>query len=198
MMEFDPRPGVTTAIGSSAARRPAVHHRVTTMGGRRPPGALMSFFNLLVLGIQSRPDGSPKDTVRNLRETGEFVVNMVDRAIGQLMVECGVDYPAGVDEITRSGLHWAKSAVVAPGRVEESPCSMECRLERSIEFDRRSIVIGEVVHMHVQDDCIDEDGVDVIAKNYAPLARLHGDNYIQANEQFELQAREALRAGEHG
>jgi flavin reductase (DIM6/NTAB) family NADH-FMN oxidoreductase RutF len=208
MMEFDfltlGKDDRYRLLCSFVAPRPIALVTTVSADGR-PNGAPMSFFNvfsheppLLVLGIQTRPDGSPKDTLRNLRDTGEFVVNMVDRAIGQLMVECGVAYPAGVDEITRSGLHWERSAVVSPGRVQESPCAMECRLERSIEFDRRSIVIGEVVYMHVRDDCIDADGVDVIAKNYAPLARLHGDNYIEATEQFELHPLEALGFGEHG
>lgn len=68
----------------------------------------MSFSNvfaqdppIVILGIQKRPDGSPKDTVVSIRETGEFVVNLCDLTIAQAMVDCGSVFPHGVDESRR-------------------------------------------------------------------------------------------------
>lgn len=165
----------------------------------RSNAAPMSFFNvfsqdppIVILGIQARRDGTPKDTTMNIRETGEFVVNLVDLAIAEQMVSCGLDFPRGVDEVEQSGLSLAPSLQVRPGRVRESPCSMECRLFQSIEFPRRSIVLGEVVQMNVRDDCLDAAGHYVRPETYQPIARLHADNYIVADRQFELKPRETV------
>lgn len=177
---------------------------VTTVSGSGLTNAApMSFFNvfaqdppIVILGIQERPDGSPKDTVVNIRETGEFVVNLCDLTIAQAMVDCGIVFPRGVDEVEKTGLSLAPSVQVRPGRVLESPCSMECRLHQSIEFPRRSIVLGQVVQMHVRDDCLDEAGRYVRPDVYQPVARLHADNYIVADRQFVLTPTEALKPRE--
>jgi len=177
---------------------------VTTVSREgRSNAAPMSFFNvfaqeppIVILGLNARPDGSPKDTTINIRETGEFVVNLCDLSIAQKMVDCGIPFPRGVDEVEKSGLTLTPSLQVRPGRVQESPCSMECRLFQSIEFPRRSIVLGQVLQMHVRDDCLDEKGRYVRPETYQPLARLHGDNYIVADRQFVLKPSPALKAAE--
>jgi flavin reductase (DIM6/NTAB) family NADH-FMN oxidoreductase RutF len=155
--------------------------------------APMSFFNvfsqdppIVILGIQARPDGSLKDTAINIRDTGEFVVNMVDMAIADQMITCGINFPRGVDEVEKSGLSLAPSLQVRPGRVRESPCSMECKLHQSIDYPLRSIILGEVVQMNVRDDCLDDVGRYVRPETYQPIARLHADNYIVADQQFVL------------
>jgi flavin reductase (DIM6/NTAB) family NADH-FMN oxidoreductase RutF len=155
--------------------------------------APMSFFNvvsheppLLVLGVQPRAPGSDKDTVRNIRETGVFVVNMVDLALAEGMLLCGLDPGPGVDEIALAGLTAAPGAQVAAPRIAESPCAFECRLERILDYPRRAVVLGEVVHMHVRDDCLDAAGRYVNPARYQPIARLHADSYVAARDQFEL------------
>jgi flavin reductase (DIM6/NTAB) family NADH-FMN oxidoreductase RutF len=173
---------------------------VTTISAAGQSNAApMSFFNvfsqdppIVILGIQARPDGRPKDTIVNIRETGEFVVNLCDLAIAQQMVDCGINFPRGVDEVEVAGLSLAPSLQVRPGRVHESPCSMECRLHQSIEFPRRSIVLGQVVQMNVRDDCLDENAHYVRPEIYQPIARLHADNYIVADRQFVLKPTDAL------
>jgi flavin reductase (DIM6/NTAB) family NADH-FMN oxidoreductase RutF len=199
-MEFDfrelPAQDRYRLLCSFVAPRPIA--LVTTIcADGRSNAAPMSFFNvfsqdppIVILGIQARPDGKPKDTTINIRETGEFVVNLVDMAIAQQMITCGINFPRGVDEVEKSGLSLAPSLQVRPGRVLESPCSMECRLYQSIEFPRRSIVLGEVVQMNVRDDCLDENGRYVRPEVYQPIARLHADNYIVADRQFVLKPTE--------
>lgn len=162
--------------------------------------APMSFFNvfsqdppIVILGIQTRPDGTEKDTIRNIRRSGEFVVNLCDMAIAQQMVDCGHPFAEDVDEITFTGMNHAASAKIAPPRVAEAPASMECRLYQSIDFPNRSIVLGEVVQMRVRDTCLDDDGRYVRTDNYQPIARLHGDNYIVADQQFVLTESPGLR-----
>lgn len=169
----------------------------------RSNAAPMSFFNvfsqdppIVILGIQSKPDGSPKDTVVNIRQAGEFVVNLCDLSIAQQMVDCGISFPRGIDEVEKTGLSLAPSLQVRPGRVHESPCSMECRLFQSIEFPRRSIVLGQVVQMNVRDDCLDAESHYVRPEVYQPIARLHADNYIVADRQFLLKPTPALKADE--
>jgi len=87
---------------------------IALVSTRSPEGqnnaAPMSFFNvfshdpaIVVLGIQTRPDGQEKDTVRNIRGTGEFVVNMVDMALAEGMLVCGLGVEADVDEIALAG-----------------------------------------------------------------------------------------------
>jgi flavin reductase (DIM6/NTAB) family NADH-FMN oxidoreductase RutF len=155
--------------------------------------APMSFFNvfshdpaIVILGIQTRPDGQEKDTVRNIRRSHEFVVNMVDMAIADAMLICGLSVAPDVDEISLAGLTALPCEKVAARRVKESPCAMECRVERLIDFERRVIVLGEVVHMHVRRDCLDAEGRYVDPDRYQPIARLHADNYITSDRQFHM------------
>jgi flavin reductase (DIM6/NTAB) family NADH-FMN oxidoreductase RutF len=169
---------------------------VTTMS---PEGysnaAPMSFFNvfshdpaILILGIQTRPDGEEKDTVRNIRKSEEFVVNMVDMALADGMLVCGLAVEPDVDEIELAGLTSINSSQVSPHRIAEAPCAMECRVERLIDYDRRVLVLGEVVHMHVRRDCLDAAGRYVNPETYQPIARLHANNYITSDRQFEMRS----------
>jgi flavin reductase (DIM6/NTAB) family NADH-FMN oxidoreductase RutF len=162
----------------------------------RNNAAPMSFFNvfsheppILILGIQPREDGSPKDTVANLRRSGEFVVHMVDMAIARAMLVTGRDMPPGVDEIALAGLTAVPSFQVAAPRIAESPCAMECRVEQIIDYPRRAIILGRVVQMYVRDDCLDAAGRYVDPATYQPIARLHMDNYVTSDRQIVLEDR---------
>lgn len=155
--------------------------------------APFSFFNvfgdeppIIILGIQDRPNGEPKDTTQNITDNGEFVAHMVDRQLGKEMVECSVDFSADIDETIETGLHLADSKKIRPKRIVEAPVAMECRLERTIEYPGRSIIFGHVVHMQVRDNCIDPETLYVNSDKYQPIARLHADNYIVSNDQFEI------------
>lgn len=167
---------------------------VTTVGeDGHNNAAPMSFFNvfshdpaIVILGIQTRPDGTEKDTVCNIRRTGEFVVNMVDMAIADQMLICGLGVAPDVDEVKLSGMTALACEKVAARRLAETPCAMECRVERLIDYDRRVIVLGEVLHMHVRRDCMDPEGRYVNPETYQPIARLHADNYITSDRQFEM------------
>lgn len=158
-------------------------------------GAPMSFFNvfshdpaLVAIGIQPRLDGREKDTVANIRRTGEFTVNMVDMALSRTMLICGLGVESDVDELALAGEEVAEGRQVGCVHLPASPCAMECRVEQLIEYPRRLIVLGEVIHMHVRRDCLDEGGRYVDPAVYQPIARLHADNYIVADRQFVLKA----------
>jgi flavin reductase (DIM6/NTAB) family NADH-FMN oxidoreductase RutF len=161
--------------------------------------APMSFFNvfshepaLVVLGIQTRSNGDVKDTMRNIRRTGEFVVNMVDLAMAEPMIVTGVNFAPDVDEIAFAGLTATPCLHIDASYIAQSPCAFECRVERIIDYPNRALVIGEVLHAHVHDHCMDAAGRYVNALTYQPLARLHADNYLVADRQFELKKPEEL------
>lgn len=167
---------------------------VTTSGpGGEANAAPMSFFNvfshdppILALGIQPRADGREKDTVANIRRNGEFVVHVVDRDLAQPMLVCGLGVEPGVDELELAGLDREASLQVAAPRIRGAACAMECRTERIIDWPRRSLILGEVIQMHVRDDCLDAQGRYVDPAVYQPIGRLHADNYVTSNRQIVL------------
>ena len=122
----------------------------------------------------------------NIRRWGEFVVHMVDMAIAKEMIITGINFPSDVDEIEASGLTSVPSVKVTPPRIRESSCAMECHVSQILDYGSRTIVIGEVVQMYVRDECLDARGRYVLPEVYQPIARLHANNYIVADNQFVL------------
>ncbi len=168
---------------------------VTTMGlDGAVNAAPYSFFNvfgsdpaLVVLGLGSRPDGSPKDTERNILDTGEFVVNMVDEPLAAAMNDCAVDFPPGVDELAETGLSTEPSREVKPPRIAESPVSFECRHVHSVKFKPgRTIILGEAVWMRARDSVIDGKTLRVVDDAYRPVGRLYADLYAYQSDRFEM------------
>jgi flavin reductase (DIM6/NTAB) family NADH-FMN oxidoreductase RutF len=143
--------------------------------------APFSYFNAItnqppLLGISiNRRRGERKDTLRNIEQTGEFVVNSVDEPLGARMVQASGEWPEEVDEFQLTGLTPVPSDLVRPPRVGESPVSLECRRHRIIELGASFFVVGEIVRAHVKDEVLTDGRVD-IAK-LRPLGRLGGDGY---------------------
>jgi len=129
---------------------------------------------LIGISMNSRK-GTPKDTLVNIRNTGDFVVNVVTVALAERMVKTSGDWPADVDEFELTGLTPVASDRVRAPRVGESPVSLECTLHREIELGNATFVVGEVVRAHVDDAVIADGRVD--AAKLAPLGRLGGDEY---------------------
>lgn len=129
-----------------------------------------------LLGISiNRRGGALKDTLRNIRDTDEFVVNTVDEPLGSRMVQASGDWPEDVDEFALTGLTPVPSDLVKPPRVGESPVSLECRLYRIVELGNASFVVGEMLRAHVKDEVLTDGRVDV--GKLRPLGRLGGDGY---------------------
>lgn len=129
---------------------------------------------LLGISIQRR-QGASKDTLRNIRETGEFVVNVVDEPLAERMVHTSGDWPAEVNEFELVGLTPAPAERVVVPRVAECPACFECRLHREIEFGDAALVVGEILLGHVADDRLEDGRVD--ARRLAAVGRLGGDGY---------------------
>jgi len=166
---------------------------VTTLG---PTGivnaAPFSFFNLFsespplcVLGLQSKPDKSLKDTSAHIRDRGAFVVNLVDEALGERMNICAIDFPPEISEIDAANLTLLPSEKVAIPRIAEAPAALECRHYTTLEVSaERRLAVGEIVHIHVREGIVDPEKLYVDMKQYRPLARLYGNFYALLSEPF--------------
>ena len=146
-----------------------------------------------LLGVSISPrDGAPKDTLRNVRETRELVVNVVTEAMAGPIVKASGDWPPDVDELELVGLTAVPCDLVRPPRVAESPVSLECRLDREIALGESRLVVGEILRAHVRDDVLTEGRVDVA--KLRPLARLGGEQYTGLGELLRLSRPKVERA----
>lgn len=128
---------------------------------------------------------SVKDTLTNLREgTGEFVVNVVTAELAERMNLTAADFPPGEDEFAWAGLHPAPAAAVAAPRVAEARAHLECRLVHQLPVGTATLVIGEVVHVHVDPSVWRDGRVDPQALD--PVCRLSGPGYARLGETFTL------------
>ena len=152
-----------------------------------------SFFNAVsysnVVFSASRHVGNKsKDTLRNIEETGEFVVNIVVDSIAEAMNATAAEYPEGEDEFGIAGLSHAPSQIVKPPRVAESPVNIECKLDQIVQIGsgahEHGLVIGTILLMHVRDDVIDGHRIDQ-AKLMA-TGRMAGNMYCRTNDRFEM------------
>jgi flavin reductase (DIM6/NTAB) family NADH-FMN oxidoreductase RutF len=155
--------------------------------------APFSFFNvvadeppLVMLSFNRRSDGTMKDTVKNIRRTGEFVVNLVDEQIANAMLLSGQELPETESEFAVADFTPGPSVLVAPPRVMEAPVSLECRLLQRIELGpAREIVLGEVLHARVREGLVDP-ATWRVSEAYLPIGRLYGDRYCTTRQRFDL------------
>ena len=154
-----------------------------------------SFFNALAdnppmvmfANTGTKPDRNfGKDSVSNIRATGEFVHNVVGLGMKDVMNASSGSYGAEVDEFDVAGLEKLPSELVAPPRIKGAPAAFECRLWKIIELpgEDNIMVIGEVIGIHL-DDAILTDGIFDVLK-FNPLARLGYRDYAAVTEVFSL------------
>src|SRR3954468_16690103 len=131
--------------------------------------APFSFFNvfsedppLVVLGLQHKPDHAPKDTTRNIAETGAFVVNLVDESLAEGMNLCAVDFPPEVSEIDAAGFDLLPGVDVPVRRIAQAPFALECRRTVSLAFGpQRELMVGEVLRLHACEGLVDPERLRV-------------------------------------
>jgi flavin reductase (DIM6/NTAB) family NADH-FMN oxidoreductase RutF len=163
--------------------------------------APFSFFNvfsddpvLIVLGLQHKNDGTPKDTTRNLAAARHFVVNMVDEALAPVMNDCAIDFPADVSEIDALGIATLPGVSIPVPRIAAAPFALECRKTVSLAFSAtRELLIGEVVRIHARAGLVDPQTLHTDAHAYRPIGRLAGFQYGRQGEVFDMQ-RESYEA----
>ena len=198
-MEFDLRlmakPDRYKIMGSSITPRPIAWITSLSAAGERNC-APYSFFNMMgdnpptiALGLLAGTGGGFKDTATNIRETGEFVVNLVCEAQAEAMNLTCMDAPPGLDELTAAGLDTLPSTAVAPPRVAGAPVSFECRTLHLLETGPgQSVVIGEVLVAHIGDAFIldpERHHLDTLAMKL--IARMHGSGwYARSTDLFQM------------
>jgi flavin reductase (DIM6/NTAB) family NADH-FMN oxidoreductase RutF len=134
------------------------------------------------------PPEMRKDTLRNVEETGEFVINVVSYAIAAAANASAAEVPPQVNEFVLSGLTPVPSIAVRPPRVAESPAQMECKLLQVIYTGHAPgsgvIVLGEVVRFHVRENLLDNFRVD--PEGLDAVGRMAGNTWARTRERFEL------------
>jgi flavin reductase (DIM6/NTAB) family NADH-FMN oxidoreductase RutF len=159
--------------------------------------APFSFFNvvcanpphILFCPMIRGTDQKPKDTLRNIRSTGEFVVNLVTEGLAQAMNLTSTELSAEINEFEISGLSPQPSTAVHPPRVAESPVHFECKVATIFDIGDQpgsgSVVIGRVIHIHVRDDVmIGSDKIDL--EKLKPIGRLAGSDYCRITDLFQM------------
>lgn len=159
--------------------------------------APFSFFNVvcanpphvLFCPMVRSTDGQLKDTLRNVRDTGEFVVNIATEELASSLNLTSTELPANIDEFEYAGLSKLSGRIVTPPRIAESPVNFECKVTYIHEIGTQpgsgSIVIGEVVYIHIDDSVLiapDRINLDELK----PIGRLSGQAYCRITDIFEM------------
>lgn len=166
-----PRPIAWVSTLDAGGRGNLAPHSFFTVASGRPPVVLFSSLGR-------------KDTVRNIEETGEFVISFSSEGLLEQINASSASFEHGDDEAERLGITTEPSATVAPPRVAESPASIECRLERIVEVGSAYVVFGAVTAITVLDDVL-VDGHPAIER-LRPVSRLGRDEWGGPPEAFRM------------
>ncbi len=142
---------------------------------------------IIGIGVTNRPEAKylPKDTARNIRRTGEFVVNVVTEDIAQKMNVCAIDFPPEINEVDMAGFTTVSSQAVKPPRIAEAHAALECREFTTMEIGRSRIILGQVVSVYVDDRFVDPAGPYIKAEELHAIGRMNGlGNYVKTRDAF--------------
>ncbi len=173
-----PRPiGWTSTIGADGSLNLAPFSFFTMVGGT-PPTVLISV---------GQRKGHAKDTLRNVQETGEFVINIVNEELATAMNETSGEWEYEVNEFDRAGLTPTASIEVKPPRVAEAPITLECKVTQIVPVTDTTytLILGRVLRLHIRSDLMRPNGL-VDATRLKPVARLGGDEYATLGHVFEM------------
>ena len=177
-----PRPIAFVSTVSADGVRNLAPYSFFTVASSNPP--ILAFAPMVRGG--ERPK---KDTLVNIEATGEFVVNIVSEDFGEKMNLTSGEYPPDVDEFQVSGLTPVPSDVVKAPRVKEARVTMECKLHQLVpvsdELLGGTLVLGEVVRFHVQDDMINEI-CEIDPDKLNTIGRMGGPVYTRTKDRFEM------------
>ena len=160
--------------------------------------APFSFFTIanndappVVMFSPGETDGRKKDTTRNALETGEFVVNAVSPALVRAADATSESIPPGESEFEHAGVEGAPSVRVAPRRVARSPASLECVLHDSVAVGDHTVLMGEVVYLHLAEEILTDGRVDT--RKVETVGRLGGP-YYTAIDRLDLESDTLMRS----
>ncbi len=197
MIQVDPleleRQAIYKLLIGAVVPRPIAWVASLDAHGRRNL-APFSYFNIacieppmLLFCPQRRPDGTQKDTLRNVEAMGEFVLHIVSEELATEMNQTSADYPYGMDEFEQAGLQATPSLRVAPPRLTCAAIAFECRVDQIIHLGDDTgadIVVGRVLLAHLRADVWQDGYVRLDALR--PVARLAGSGYARITDTFDL------------
>lgn len=155
-----------------------------------------SFFNavaytppqVMFASTSAKPDrDGTKDTVANIRDTGVFCVNLVTASARDQMNATSGPWPHDTDEFALAQIARMPCQMIAASRVADAPAALECRMTQIIRLagDANLLVLGEVVGVHIRDDCLTDGRFDVA--KVQPLARCGYQDYTVVKDLFTLE-----------
>ena len=155
--------------------------------------APFSFFNVIseepplcIVSFNRRSDGALKHTLKNIRRTSEFVVNLADEGTANAMHASSAELPETESEFVKTGLTPVPAKMVKHPRIGEAAASFECRVERRIEFGpEREMVVGEILLIHTREGIVDP-ATKRISEDYRPVGRLYASRYCTTRQRFSL------------
>ncbi|SHK91929.1 NADH-FMN oxidoreductase RutF, flavin reductase (DIM6/NTAB) family [Roseovarius marisflavi] len=130
--------------------------------------------------------GDTKDSVANIRETGVFCVNIVEYEMRDAMNKTSGPWDRATDEFELATLAKAECDTIACSRVAAAPANLECKRTQIVQLpgEANFAVFGEVIGVHMRDDCMVDGMFDVL--RYNPLTRLGYQDYSVIREKFSL------------
>ncbi len=143
---------------------------------------------VIAFSVVNRADGTMKDTVINIREVPEFVINIVSVDLLSTMEYTAKPIPYGTDEASITYIHWLSSKMIKPHRVQEAKVSFECTLERIVTVgegpNAGNLILGHIQLVHVRDDILkNEREIDWLSLDV--LGRLSGNRYCSVRSVIE-------------
>ena len=184
-------------LASTILPRP-IAWTVTQSRDGRLNAAPFSFFNAVAgdppvvgIGMGSHEPGRPRDSRCNIRDTGQFVVNLVSEAMAEAMNITAIEFESEINEVEQAGLQMLPSVYVHPPRIAGSPVSLECELIQIVELGPAwGLVLGRVLAMHVKDDCVVDAGTrNIDTKGLKLIGHMHthdGTWYARTTDLFQV------------
>jgi flavin reductase (DIM6/NTAB) family NADH-FMN oxidoreductase RutF len=166
-----PRPIAWVSTVDAEGKGNLAPHSFFTVASGRPPVVLFSSLGR-------------KDTVRNVEETGEFVISFSSESLLEQVNASSAPFEHGDDEALELGISTEPSETVAPRRVAESPASIECRLRQILEVGHAFVVFGDVTAITVATDAL-VDGLPAMER-LRPVSRLGGPEWGRPPEVFSM------------
>ena len=156
--------------------------------------APFSFFNVFgtrppILGFApgDKEPGIPKDTARNIRRTGEFVVNLVDEDSAERMNDTSAEFDLGVSEVDLFHLNTLPSVGIAPPRLADAPVALECREWSTMEIGQNRLVIGLIDRIHTREGVLDPETLLVNPEAFSPIGRMEvPSGYCRTEDRFQM------------
>jgi len=156
--------------------------------------APFSYFNIVgekhIMFSTAKNKGKNKDTLNNVLDNNEFVVNMVTDDLAEAMNSTSAELAPDQDEFSHANLTPIQSLIIKPNRVKESKISFECKMIHHYTIPNENnngatMVVGEIVMMHFEDNVL-LDNYKINLETYKPISRLAGSNYAKLGELFSV------------